>query len=58
VKRSIKAFFVGARDGFEQGPDLRCGMSYSDERTQEIYDAATYLGCGAAVILRSGWFKP
>lgn len=53
--KRIKAFIIGTRDGFEQGPELTMGMSYEDLRLQDFYDAGTHIGCALGIITLKGW---
>ena len=38
------AFVTGVSDGTEQGPELSMGMTYEDEKSQQDYDAGSYIG--------------
>lgn len=41
---SLKAFWIGVKDGWQQPIELSMGMSYDYERLNEVYDHGANLG--------------
>lgn len=55
VNMMADALWTGFADGWSCGPEIDVGMTYPNDRAQRFYDAATYLGCGVAVLVERGW---
>lgn len=51
----LSSLWRGLRDGFEDGPEIGCGMTYYDQRQQDFYDAGTHIGCAVGIITLKGW---